>query len=163
MATAQRDTLRAHVATINSFIDRLVADITEPESMVTLGANPNHIKWLTGHIAFTTVFTGSILGGEMLMPDGWLEIFRRGANSPDTQQSFPPMPEVVAYLREVQGRQIALLENTDDQMLLTEREIFPKWEDSPINAILFLTSHNFYHAGQITMIRRQLGRERSFG
>jgi len=163
MATAQRDTLRGHVATINSFIDRLVGDITEPESMVTLGNSPNHIKWLTGHISFTTVFSSSLIGGQFQMPDGWLEIFRRGAESPSSQKSFPSMPEVIAYLREVQGKQIALIDAADDHKLLTERQIAPNWNDTPIGAILFFTSHNFYHAGQIAMIRRQLGRERSFG
>jgi len=32
-----------------------------------------------------------------------------------------------------------------------------------MSAILFLCAQDFYHAGQMAMIRRQLGRERSFG
>jgi hypothetical protein len=151
------------VATINAFIQRLVGDISESESIVTIGNSPNHIKWLTGHIAFTTVFSSSILGGEMTMPDGWMEIFRRGADSPAGQPIFPPMPEVVAYLKDVQGKQLALIESADEQSLLTERQIFAKWNETPLNALLFFTSHNFYHGGQVAMIRRRLGRERSFG
>ena len=163
MAISKKGTLRSHVEGIHSAINRLLADINEQESMVTLGNNPNHIKWLTGHLVFTAQLAGMTLGGEMKLPDGWMQLFRRGSESPDKQPSFPPMSEVVATLKVSQAALLALIDAASDEKLDTTCQIAPGWEDSPINAILFLMAHDFYHAGQIAMIRHDLGRERSFG
>ena len=44
--------------TTQSMIRRLVDDINEEESMQTLGGNPNHIKWLTGHLVLQRCWPG---------------------------------------------------------------------------------------------------------
>lgn len=163
MVTSKKETLRSHVEGIHSAINRLITDISEQESMVTIGSSPNHIKWLTGHLVFTAKLAGMTLGGTMDLPDGWMHLFRRGSETPETQQSFPPMAEVVAKLRGSQAALLALIDGATGEKLDTTCQIAPKWEDSPMNAILFLMAHDFYHAGQMAMIRRELGRERSFG
>lgn len=163
MAVSKKDTLRDHVATIHSAINRLIADISEQESMVTHGDNPNHIKWLTGHLAFTAMLAGKTLGSIEIMPDGWGKLFGRGSESPAKLPTFPPMSEVIAKLHELQGKLLERIDSATDDQLDTKCQIAPGWEDSPINSILFLCAHDFYHAGQMAMIRRQLGRERSFG
>lgn len=163
MATGKRDTLKSHVMTTQSMIRRLVDDISEEESMKTLGANPNHIKWLTGHLIFTAMLAGTAAGGKLDMPDGWGDIFRRGSQSPDKTPIFPSMPAVKGVLYDFQDRVNGALDQVDDEFLDAKRMIAPNWEDTPISAILFFCAHDFYHAGQIVMIRRAIGRERSFG
>jgi hypothetical protein len=163
MANGKRDTLKSHVVTTQSMIRRLVDDINDEESMMTLGNNPNHIKWLTGHLVFTAMLAGTAAGGKLAMPEGWGDIFRRGSQSPDKTAVFPAMPAVRGVLYEFQDKVQGALDQADDEFLDAKRIIAPNWEDTPVNAILFFCAHDFYHAGQIVMIRRAIGRERSFG
>jgi hypothetical protein len=163
MALGKKDNLREHLSTIHVMLKRLVDDISEEESVTILGDNPNHIKWQTGHLVFTAVLAARTLGGEIPVPDGWAAIFRRGATAPDPGAKLPLLSEIRTVLYSSHERVQALIDQTSDEYLDTNRVIAPNWEASPMSALLFLAAHDFYHGGQIAMIRRAIGRERSFG
>lgn len=158
-----RDILRHQIETMHHIIRRIIDDITEEESLRTIGTSPNHIKWQTGHLVFAAMLAAKTLDGTLVPPEGWDKLFGKGAKPPDRQKDFPPMTELRAKLYEFQERVLARLAKASDEHLVTRREIAPNWEDSPLNAMLLLYGHDFYHCGQIALIRRDLGRERNFG
>ena len=163
MAVTPKDILRYQVEMMHSIIKKVIDDITEEESMRTIGKSPNHIKWQTGHLVFAAMLTGKALDANMQPPEGWDKLFGRGAEPPDKQKSFPPMAQLRSTLYDFQKQVLAQIDRISEQHLTTKRLISGTWEDTPLNAVLFLCGHDFYHCGQIALIRHELGRERSFG
>jgi hypothetical protein len=163
MAVSHKETLKHQIETMHYVIKKVIDDIKEEESMRTIGSSPNHIKWQTGHLVFAAMLAGNTLGVSLAPPAGWNKLFGRGAEPPDKQKDFPPMEDLRATLYEFQKRVLAHLETVSEEHLVTKCEIAPSWEDSPLNALLFFCGHDFYHCGQIALIRHELGRERSFG
>ncbi len=164
MPTQFRDILKAHVAAVQGATERLVGDITEPESLVTIdGGYHNHIKWLTGHLAIVNTGSVKALGGEAQLPKGWTDVFRRGAPTPPKNLTSPSYAEVRERLLGIHAQILELIDHTDDDRLLKVVQIDNEWKDSPMQAVSILVAHEFYHAGQMAVIRRSLGRERSFG
>ncbi len=158
-----RDALRSHLITMHGAVRRLVEDISEEESTKTIPGYGNHIKWLTGHILTTTVLSGKLLGGHIALPEGWNELFRRGAALNPDPSAFPTIEAIRERLFDYQRMVVEFLDLTNEEDLKVEIEIAPGWQDTRLGAVLFLKAHDFYHAGQIAVIRRTLGRERSFG
>ncbi len=163
MSLSKREVLKPHVTTVQGAIRRLLDDVSEEESLRTFERNPNHIKWLTGHLLFTAKLQAKTLGGDFDTPESWAEIFRRGAPAPKPGDILPKMADLRTSLYTGQGKVVSLIDAADDVYLETERLIMPNWTDSPLHTVLFLCAHDFYHAGQIVMIRRAMGKERSFG
>jgi hypothetical protein len=163
MPTTQRDILKAHIATVQGATRRLVDDVTEQESLVTIDGFHNHIKWLTGHLAWTATLSVKVLGGEAQFSSSWTEIFRRGAPTPPKALTSPAWPEVRTQLFALHKQILDLIELSDDDKLVRVVEIDKGWENSPSKAMMFFSAHEFYHAGQMAIIRRTLARDRSFG
>jgi len=163
MAVTPKDILRHQVEAMHQIIMKVIDDIKEEESMRTIGSSPNHIKWQTGHLVFTAILAGRALGANIQPPEGWDKLFGRGAEPPDKQKHFPPIEQLRTTLYDFQKQVLAQIERIAEDQLLTKRQISGTWEDSPLNAVLFLCGHDFYHCGQIALIRHELGRDRSFG
>ena len=163
MAVSPKDILKHQIETMHYIIKKMVDDISDEESMRTLGTCPNHIRWQTGHLVFTAILAGKTFGADLKPQDGWNTIFGRGAEPPNKQTEFPSMDALRTTLYEFQKEVLTALAAAPDSLLEEKREIAPGWNDSPLNAVLFLSGHDFYHCGQIAMIRHDLGRERSFG
>ncbi len=162
MAT-MKEILKDQVATVQGMVRPLIDDITEQESLVTIGSSPNHICWQTGHLVFTAYLAATALGGKVVIPDGWTKIFERGAKEPDGTVPIPSMSAVREELYRLHAEVVRLIDASDDSRLDIKVQIAPGWEDSPMTAVLFFCAHDFYHGGQIALIRRELGRRRVFG
>ena len=158
-----KEILRRQVTTSHGMIKRLIDDITDKEALVTIGNSPNNIVWQTGHLAFTAILAATVLGGKVRLPDGWMEIFERGAKGIDGVKELPSMKSVRDELYRLQAEVVALIDASDDARLDSKVQVTPGWEDTPMNSVLFFAAHDFYHGGQIALIRRTLGRQRVFG
>ena len=61
------------------------------------------------------------------------------------------------------GAQVTVVGSGSAEIYHSKAGLPAKVDTSAMNAALFFCTHEFYHAGQITTLRRLLGRERSFG
>ncbi len=163
MSVTHKDTLKRQIETMHHIIRKSIDDISEEESIWKIGSSPNHIKWQAGHLVFTAVLAGRALGTSIQPPAGWEELFGRGEEPPEDQKNLPSMAEIRQTLYDFQKRVLTHVEEVTEEHLLIKRQISGPWEDTPLNAVLFLCGHDFYHCGQIALIRRELGRERNFG
>lgn len=141
----------------------LLGDISEEESLYNFGGLCNSIKWLAGHLTWCADNVAWILGGERTLPDDWTAIFEYGAKLPEDENVYPPYSEICGKLYELQNKINGLLDNIDEDKFAEEVELAKDWRMNRLNALHFFCRHDFYHAGQITVLRKQLGRERPFG
>lgn len=148
----------------NRALRGLLDDITEEESLVRGQDGLLHIRWLTGHVLSTTnMMLGALACPPIDFPPSYKQLFDRGSALTDDPTAYPPLATLRSQLYDLYDRIIDVLPNVSDDDL---DEPLPKeagFDALRINAASFLCMHAFYHCGQIAMIRRILGRERSFG
>ncbi len=140
-----------------------LAELTEEDTLVRLSDDTPHIRWYVGHLVVSAAGLARILGGGDERNEEYVKLFERGSVVSADGSIYPPFAELKDELfrllnlaREAAGK---LSDEQLDQDLPPEIEFQAK----VMNAACFLCMHTFYHTGQITLIRRTLGRERPFG
>ena len=130
---------------------------------MTIPGNPNHIRWITGHMAASAVYQSRALGITADIPGEWSALFGRGVEPVSDNSLYPSMDALRAKL----GGLHEAMENgavgKSDAELDVEIEVIPGWKATVLNFANFFCIHEFYHAGQVTMIRHTLGKTRIFG
>lgn len=151
------------VRTVHGATRRLLDDVTEEESLVTVPGCPNHIRWLTGHLVTGTAMALAAAGAPVELPEGWPAHFDRGVPLAADAAVYPPMREIRDRLYADHARLQDVLRRATPEDLERENEIRPGGKQNATDAVHFFTVHEFYHAGQIAMVRRALGRAGAFG
>ena len=158
-----KDNLKVQFKSNQDALKVLLDDVTEQESLDRAGGICNPIIWQTGHLAWCADTIVWLLGGKREFPDDWKVIFEYGAKLPEDDTAFPPFKEVRDKLYELQSKANGALDAFDESKFAEEVQIEADWKAKRIDALFSFGKHDFYHAGQITVLRNQLGRERPFG
>lgn len=159
----KKENLIALLKSNHSAVKRLINDIDDDESMVRGKDNNNHIRWLTGHLVDNAGNTLKVLGVENVVSKEWLKLFGRGSEIIDDPNTYPSISQLKRNLYSLYEQIYETLNKMTDSDLDRNIEPFPGWQTTPIDAALFFCTHEFYHAGQITIKLRVLGRNRPFG
>lgn len=119
----------------------------------------NHALWFAGHIGWVDNFMISLMAPERARElPGWSEKFGMGSQPSDKAADYPPVEEVLAYLRERRATLLDVLEPMEDADL---DRATPQGTPSflPDYGSLFQMAawHEGLHSGQITVARRALG------
>ncbi len=154
-----KNSLNTNVAMIKAMID----DITEEESLHRGNGDFNHIKWQTGHLAYTADLTLKCLGEDAELSSEWEELFARGASFKEDRSVYPSMNDIRTKLYSIHQAIFRKLENMIDSDLEANVKLGPDYEVTAMDGALFFCAHDAYHCGQMAMIRKALGRERAFG
>jgi len=143
-----------------------VEDLTDAEMMFQPKEGLNHATWLLGHIAGSE--NGLILSfckGENLLPKGWHGTFGIGSKPTASPAAYPTKDEILAHIEKVHAAAVTYVKSLSAENLdkrppgiddLPERvqEMF-----STIGKCIFHhVTHASGHAGQISMLRRLMGK-----
>jgi uncharacterized damage-inducible protein DinB len=144
-------------------IDVNVEDLTPEEARRVPEKGGNCIQWVLGHILHCRGVILEELGGESFLEESEAEPFRRGA------PPLGPKDEAIGWDRLVEGlkRTAATLQEKlgalDEAALVRElpADAFPVRVDTPtlgtwLSVFLF---HESYHAGQVGVLRRVIGKK----
>ncbi|MEW6050528.1 MAG: DinB family protein [Candidatus Zixiibacteriota bacterium] len=159
----KKEHLLGHLKTVHGSIRKLVDDISEEEAIVCLPGNPNHIKFLVGHISTTAAFALTVAGVKPDYPGEWMKMFARGATVTADISVYPSIADIRTRLYALHAALEEFVATCDEGALERVNVIRPGWDENAMDGVLFFAAHDFYHAGQIAMIRRALGRDRMFG
>jgi uncharacterized damage-inducible protein DinB len=144
-------------------LKKLWDEINDEESLERGKDNLNHIRWIAGHIANANGYMVNVAGGSPDIPHGWDELFRGGKEMEEDPSKYPSMKEIRNNFEANRKELYRALEEIPEVELETAKELAPDWNIPPQEALLFLCNHEFYHAGQISMMRNVIGKERAFG
>lgn len=159
----KKDNLKHMIQYNQEAVKKLLDDITEEESLNPTRGLVNHIKWQTGHLAYSVDFMIKIMGGEMSLPEEWIQPYKGGVELPEDDSVFPKFEEIRGKLYELYDKINGMFDNVTDEFLDEVAELSEGWKEVRLHALNFFCTHEFYHAGHITIIRKNLGRERPFG
>jgi len=160
---SKKENLKYSLETNQRGVRALVDDISEEDSLERGKDNLQHIRWQTGHIAYNAFDTLKSLGGEAEIPEQWRTLFNRGCKWSDDPRVYPSMTELRTKLYSLCAQINQHLEDMPEADLDVELWKELGFETTAMNTAIFFCKHEFYHMGQIAVIRRFLGRERSFG
>jgi len=160
---SKKENLKFMIEKNQDSLKQLLDDISDEESLDRAGGLCNPIIWQTGHLAWCADTVVWLLGGNREFPDNWTKMFEYGSKLPDDTTAFPPFGEVRGKLYELHTKVNNALEIFDENKFADEVEVEKDWRLNRLNALFSFSKHDFYHAGQITVVRNKLGRKRPFG
>ena len=119
----------------------------------------NHILWELGHICLTRnyLITWGCGGGSKLS-EGWHELFGFGSQVLARAEDYPSLAEVIGELK--RGGQALKdyirtlsVEELNSPSFILPKHIFPSRQA----AFVHLLSHEAYHVGKLSLLRKLLG------
>jgi hypothetical protein len=156
------DVLVDSLVSSKNFIVGYCRDLTPAEYLHRTSPSGNCVAWLLGHLSLTDRrVSGLVLGADAVasyppLPDGFDKRFGQKDGAPQAAD-FGDTADL-----------LATFERTRDRFVELVREVDPAILDRPVDHPRFKTvygainfvggAHTAMHAGQITAIRRSLGR-----
>jgi hypothetical protein len=161
---SRRDLAIEQIVSVREYTKRLLDNVRPEDWFRIPPAGVSHVGWQTGHLCFAEYRVallrtrGARPGDELILPPKYVELF--GAKSkPDPDAGRYPGPNEIREVLDRIHRQV-----------LAEMSVLPEAEmDAPpatlphpiaktkLWALLWCAQHEMVHAGQIGLIRRQLG------
>ena len=119
-----------------------------------LTPDTNSLAFLAAHLADSRYFICKRAGREFPHPLG--DALEKGKTL-DELGPLPPLAKIVAAWDTVSDELKALLESLDAAALAGPAYKFPGSDGTLFGMLNFLTQHDSYHVGQMSILRRQLG------
>ncbi len=140
------------------FVEQSVEDLTEEEMVGQPPGVPNHATWTLGHLIYCCQGMATEIGGGAWLPDDWESKFGYGSTPSGRQEEYLSKGEMLALLDEAKGRLRETLRAAEASALhrSLEDETFPTMFDLLLQVVV---AHTAYHAGQLAVWRRAMGRE----
>ena len=160
-----KERLNRQLTAAREVSERLLADFKTPDDWVYRAHDrANHALWFAGHMAQVDDF---LIG--LMVPEkkgdraDYAERFGMGSEPSSKPGDYPPVEEVLAYMRD---RRTVVLETlagmTEDQLAQPLPEGVPGFMTDFASAFEMAVWHEGIHTGQLTVARRGLGHEPIF-
>lgn len=138
------------LATQFTFLKRVMAlnasDVSQEDSLISSPSSGNSVNWIVGHMIAVRDAILQALGAEKMASEEMEKLYNRGT------------PNVTAENAMDINKLIEMYNTGSDEIIkrLTENELIDK---EAIETLAVLSFHESYHAGQIGLFRRLMGKE----
>jgi hypothetical protein len=123
-----------------------------------------HIAWQVAHISIAQYalclmrVRGKAEADESLIPGSYMKRFGRGSVPAAGAENNPPLEEIQRAFDAVHRQSLAeLAEQCDKELDIPVEPPHPMFK-TKLEAVSFAPMHELVHAGQIGMLRRQMGK-----
>lgn len=165
MANDVLETGLAALAFARRVTTALLEDIQDDKLTYQPMAGANHALWIIGHIAVTDeVFLGNVGKRPVKRLGTWKDLFYTGSIPKPSLADYPPAADIRDYFSASREELIAWFKS------LSEAELHaPLPEDmqtfgrTPAVLMSTIACHEALHAGQLTVVRKNLGITPRFG
>jgi uncharacterized damage-inducible protein DinB len=140
-------------------LSRLLADVTDEESLRQIGPDGKCLNWIVGHVVFARGELLSILGGEPDWYKNLMAVYGEKSVGTFTVKAAKPLPDLQRLLdqsletltKTLHTMGAALNEPCDQLPHVSEG-------GTVADRVGSFACHEAYHAGQIGLLRRLLGK-----
>ena len=147
----------------HAYTHTLIDDLPDEQWYQMPAAGVTHIGWQVAHIAYAehVLVLGRVLGCSPeesgLLPDGFVALFGKGSQPTGDASRYPSAAQVREIYEGVHTRALDEIAELDDRLLdeISEPR-HPAFRDK-FGALLWSARHELVHAGQIALLRRELG------
>lgn len=140
------------------FMERSVDDLSDGEMVAQPSGVPNHATWTLGHIIVSCQGMAKELGAAPWLPEDWEAVFGYGSTPRPEGHQYPGKAQLKTLLADAMARLSTTIRSANASAL--KRQL-PD-EDLPSMGHVLLqvvVGHTAYHAGQLAVWRRALGKE----
>ena len=156
----QCEEIAARLRQGRGFSEKLLADFQTPEQWThQVFSNANHALWFAGHMGVSDNFFVSLIAPDRGAPQAaYREAFGPGSTPTSDPADYPPVPDVLAYMRERRSVLEELLEGmTDEDLERATPDGTPDMWPNYRSVLEMAIWHEALHAGQVSVARRSLG------
>lgn len=139
------ETLRVQFDSIYRSIRANTGDITDDESLITPEGGGNSINWVLGHILLSRNDLFPLLKRNPPVDTEKFHSYRRGSKGAQDAWTVIPLSELKQILDK-------------SQTLLTDAFKTMSLQEDAVKRIAHMCFHEGYHAGQIGLMRRVIGK-----
>lgn len=160
-----KERLHRQLTTAREVSEQLLADFTKPDDWVYRAHDrANHALWFVGHMAQVDDFLIGLMAPEKKGDrPGYAERFGMGSQPSPQLADYPPVEEVLEYMRDRRAVVLEVLSGmTEEQLALPLPEGVPGFMTDYASAFEMAVWHEGIHTGQLTVARRGLGHEPIF-
>jgi hypothetical protein len=154
------DLLASGIRMSTALVHRMVGDLTPAEFLHQPAPGANCAAWIVGHLATTMNRTLGRLGVEGVpnIPEDVAAKFQMTKQPAEKQDGLGDAKDLLGLLDDQATRLQAAMLSLPAEALLAEPEFRPPAANNRGDMLLFLSLHSAIHAGQISTIRRSLGK-----
>jgi uncharacterized damage-inducible protein DinB len=144
-----------------TYMQELVADLSDEDMVLQPQGVPNHAAWTLGHVICSCQGIAIELGVQTWLPGEWESNFGYGSSPSSAGSQHAGKAALLAALRDASNRLRAALLATDERTLTDSlpdegvRDILPTRGHALVQLV---AAHTAYHAGQLAAWRRAIGR-----
>ncbi len=152
--------LENQLKTIRGISEQALSVFTRPEQWThQVHDQANHALWFVGHLGTVDDFMIHGLAPERAsVPQGYREKFAMGSRPSCDPAAYPPVDEVLAFMRERRETLLAVLAGLDEEALAKPAPAgVPPFVTDVASMFESAVWHEALHLGQVTVARRQLG------
>ena len=164
MAMTKAQKLLERLRIVRSFTGEFLQDLTDDEWYWEPPGVTTHVAWQVGHLAIAeyglclNVVRGKQPSDEALIPDR----LKRGYSKGSTPLSGPdpelPLDQLRQVFADIHRQTLSELAEFSDEQLEQPVEKQHRMYTTKLEAATFAVNHEFLHAGQIALLRRQMGK-----
>lgn len=161
-----REAMKMALSTSKEWADKLLADITEEESMERGKDGLNHIKWLAGHLCIGTRMIASALGHKPEFDDEerYSELFDWNTAPLSDAACYPTLGEIKKHYDRFHQAALDAIDKIKEPDFGKEIKVTDEWKVKTGEFVIGFAQHQAYHAGQMAAVRTKvLGRKGIFG
>ncbi len=160
MSVKQRT--EAQLKHARGFSEGLLKAFKTPEQWThQVHENANHALWFAGHMGTVDNFMISLIDpAKCVEKDGYNEKFGMGSQPTSNPADYPPVDEVLDFMRERRIALMALLDSLNEaDFTKPTPESAPDFLPDYGSVFQICAWHEGLHSGQVTVARRALGNE----
>ena len=161
---ALEDALR-QIDFARQYSSKLIADVDDRDWFCIPNGNVSHVAWQVGHLTMAeymlTLFRlrGKQDGDANLISKSFIRTFLKGTTPTPDASAYPSPAEIRATFERVHKQVLDELSDYSladlDEPVVEPFAVYP----NRLGSLLFCAAHEMLHAGQIGVLRRQLGNE----
>lgn len=143
---------------------KLIADLRGDDWDFAPAPGLAHPTWTLGHLAVSQdVLIHMCCLGQSILPAGFAAHFPMGGPIASTREhAYPPLAEIRAVMDDIHTRTLAAVRGVSDALLTEpafgkDGALHPHYKDKR-GAIGHADRHEAFHAGQLALIRRLVGK-----
>ena len=147
-----------------SYTLSLLADLADEDWFQSIAGSVTHVAWQVGHLAMAQYglclfrLRGRQPEDTELMSSPFRKRFSRGSTPDQDPAANPSVGEIRDTLDRVHQQVLVELPQYTDEQLAEPIDEPYAVHANKLGALLFCSHHEMLHAGQIGLLRRQLGR-----
>ena len=134
-------------------IEMNLKDVTHEESLTQPQAAGNCLNWVLGHIVATRNSLMKLIGDNPLWTEQETDRYRRGSQPLLDGEMALPLSKMLTDLKTSQDKLLDRLQKMSPEELESPLEEGTKYEQLAV-----LQFHEAYHAGQLGLLRRLIGK-----